>query len=129
MRFKKLAIFAALSVFAGAAIAAEGAIRVSKALDIIEKNKDVVILDVRTVEEFQTEHYDKAKNIPLSELPWQMDTMDKESQIVVYCHSGRRSAEAKRILDEAGFKNVLNAGGLKPMLVEKEFRKNYNVKK
>jgi rhodanese-related sulfurtransferase len=37
---------------------------------------------------------------------------DKEAKIVVYCRSGRRSAEAAKVLKELGYKNVYDLGGI-----------------
>lgn len=111
--FKALTIFAALSVFTGAALAAERSERARRALQIIEEHKNnIIIIDVRTPEEFKEGHLKGAKNIPLNELPWLMDTLDKDKQILLYCRSGRRSHKAESILTEAGFVYLFNAGGL-----------------
>lgn len=79
--------------------------------------QNTLVVDVRTPAEFQGGHYDGAINIPLSDLGQQLDQFgdDKGRSIVLYCHSGARSASAKRALEQAGYTNVLNAGSLHHM--------------
>ncbi len=76
-----------------------------------------LVVDVRTPDEFARGHYDGAINIPLGELSDQLDRLgpDKNKPVVLYCHSGARSAAAKRTLERAGFTNVANAGSLHHM--------------
>jgi rhodanese-related sulfurtransferase len=71
-----------------------------------------VVLDVRTKGEFASGAYPKAKNIPLDELAGRIAELPKNKPIVVYCASGARAAQAARILTQAGFADVVNAGGL-----------------
>ncbi|HNX60384.1 MAG TPA: rhodanese-like domain-containing protein [Spirochaetota bacterium] len=74
------------------------------------------IVDVRTPGEFDSGHYKGADNIPLQEMNSRLAEFgDKTKPIVVYCRSGRRSAEAKRILLENGYKDVTDGGGLADM--------------
>ncbi len=76
-----------------------------------------LVVDVRTPGEFARGHYEGAINVPLSELAAQLDKFgpDKDKPLVLYCHSGARSASAKRTLGQAGFTDVLNAGSLHHM--------------
>ena len=71
-------------------------------------------IDVRTAEEFNADHVDGAVNIPYGEINSRIAevTENKDELIYVYCRSGRRSGIAKDTLDEAGFSNVVNLGGL-----------------
>jgi phage shock protein E len=73
-----------------------------------------VVLDVRTGSEFASGHVPGATNIPVQELSGRLSELgeDKARPIVVYCRSGNRSTSAKQILVDAGYTNVLNAGGL-----------------
>lgn len=71
-----------------------------------------LVLDVRTAEEFEDEHYPNARCIPVNELPRRLEEIPKEKSIVVYCASGARSAYAARMLRSAGYADVVNAGGL-----------------
>jgi phage shock protein E len=74
------------------------------------------IIDVRTPDEFADGSYPKAKNIPLAVLPARMNELEpKNTSIVLFCASGSRSAQAARLLKQAGFSDVVNAGGLSDM--------------
>lgn len=75
-----------------------------------------VIVDVRSREEFEDEHYPDAKNIPVNELASRAAEIGaKDKPVVLYCASGARSAMGARLLKGAGFANVVNAGGLYDM--------------
>ena len=75
-------------------------------------------IDVRTAEEYAAGHVSQAVNIPYEEITRRIGevTTDKDALIYVYCRSGRRSGIAREALDEAGFGNVVNAGGLEEAL-------------
>ena len=74
------------------------------------------IVDVRTPGEFADESYPGAINVPLNQLAAQVEKLGpKEGPIVLYCASGARSAQAARLLKQAGFTDVVNAGGLDDM--------------
>lgn len=80
-------------------------------LDMIKSGAKIV--DVRTMEEFEDEHYPNAVCIPVNELQARMNELgDRTTPIVVYCASGSRSGYAARVLSMAGYKKVVNAGGL-----------------
>lgn len=71
------------------------------------------LIDVRTVEEYTTSHADDAINVPLDDiLNGNMDKIDKSRPVYVYCRSGNRSNQAKTALEQAGFSNVTDLGGL-----------------
>ena len=73
-----------------------------------------VLLDVRTEEEFQEMHIPGALLIPLQELQVRAlaELLDKDTPILVYCRSGRRSAEAAQLLMELGYLDVFDIGGI-----------------
>ena len=72
-----------------------------------------LVVDVRTADEFAAGHVNGATNIPVGEIKGRMGELGpKDRTIVVYCRSGVRAGTAKSALTEAGFTNVLNAGGL-----------------
>ena len=76
-------------------------------------SRGAVLLDVRTPEEFGDEHLPGALNVPLQELSARLDEIGaKERDVVVYCRSGRRSAEATRMLRQAGFRCVHDMGAM-----------------
>jgi phage shock protein E len=92
------------------------AIDSAAARDLIDKG--AVVLDVRTTDEFSQDHLDKAVNIPVQEFKQRIAEVDKLTggdktrPIVVYCAAGARAAKAKEQLDAAGYKTVVNGGGL-----------------
>lgn len=73
------------------------------------------IVDVRSPEEFQGGAYPGAVNIPLQLLGARMHEIPKDRPVVLYCASGARSGMAARVLKQAGYVDVLNAGGLGDM--------------
>lgn len=75
-----------------------------------------LIVDVRTPEEYRGVHYEGSVNIPLGEIESRINEFgNKENRIVLYCRTGNRSGQAKKILEKSGFENVINAGGLRHM--------------
>ena len=79
-------------------------------------DKGALVADVRTPEEFAAVHFKGSVNIPLGEIEMKLDEFgDREGLIVLYCRTGNRSGQAKTILERKGFKNVINAGGLRHM--------------
>lgn len=75
-----------------------------------------LIVDVRSVAEYQSGHYPGAINIPVDQVQKRVDEFGgKENPIIVYCASGGRSGSAKSFLESIGFTNVTNAGGLSNM--------------
>lgn len=73
-------------------------------------SKDAFLVDVRTPGEFASGTVPGAVNIPLDTLPTQLAKFNGKKTIVVFCRSGNRSAQAKNILVQNGFKNVINGG-------------------
>ena len=70
-----------------------------------------IIIDVRTVDEYKNDgHIKGSLNIPLNDIKKQTSWLIKDVPIIVVCASGSRSAEAKKILDDNGFKKVYNGG-------------------
>lgn len=85
-------------------------ITVQEAKDKI-KDKSVQFIDVRTPGEYKANHRKPFKNIPLSNLPSQVDKLEKHKEVVVICQSGMRSAKAANILKKQGFENIYNVKG------------------
>lgn len=90
--------------------------------EVLSHIKDgALIVDVRSVEEYASGHYENSKNIPIDQVQSRLNEFGpKDGKIVIYCQSGRRATEAKRILNANGFKNVLNAGGIRDMPIVKQ---------
>jgi phage shock protein E len=69
------------------------------------------LVDLRSPSEFASDHIEGAVNIPLQQLPKRMGELGPMTQpIVVYCHSGARSARARSQLMETGYSEVHNLG-------------------
>ncbi len=73
-------------------------------------NNNSFLVDVRTPEEFAEGHVPGSVNIPLDTIPLQLPLFMRKDNIIVFCRSGMRSAQAKGFLDQQGFNNVFNAG-------------------
>lgn len=83
---------------------------------ILDKIKNGArIIDVRTVDEFMDGAYPGAVNIPVAELGGRLSEIPKDASVVLYCASGGRSAMAARMMKQAGYADVVNAGGLGDM--------------
>lgn len=82
-----------------------------KRLDI---EKDIVLLDVRTVAEYMEKHIPGSVLIPVEDIKTQAPEMlkDKNATIFVYCRSGNRSAIAAQALANMNYTNVYNLGGI-----------------
>jgi phage shock protein E len=78
-----------------------------------KKDANLVVLDVRTPEEFAAGHIPGAVNIPHDQLPNRLAEIAgaKSKDVVVYCRSGRRSAIAQQTLEGQGFKSVKHLEG------------------
>ncbi len=84
---------------------------VEETKSLIQENPDLVVLDVRTKEEYEISHLQNAILIPVSELAGQLAELDKDKKILVYCNTGIRSAMASKILVNNGFSSVYNMLG------------------
>ncbi len=77
-------------------------------------NEDVIILDVRTEEEFRQGHIEGAILIP----DYDLDKLageklpDKDATILIYCRSGNRSELSSHLLIGMGYQNVYDFGGI-----------------
>lgn len=76
-------------------------------------DRSLVVLDVRTPEEFAAGHVPGAVNIPHTELAARIAELEgaRDSDIVVYCRTGRRTAMALEVLEKSGFKRLLHLQG------------------
>src|SRR5574344_2730 len=82
-------------------------------MDKISKDKDVVLLDVRTVGEFSRGHMDGFKNIPVDELRERISEIEKGKPVYLICQSGLRSYIASRILEGNGYETYNFSGGFR----------------
>lgn len=79
-------------------------------------------IDVRSAEEYQGEHLSGAINIEYTEILEGITEagLDKNTEILLYCGSGRRAGIALEALEAAGFSNVVNRGGIAEVLEQEE---------
>ena len=89
-------------------------ISAEKAKSIMDTEKDYIIIDARTEEEFAEGHIEGAILIPEYEIAEraQKELPDKDALILVYCRSGRRSKIASDELTKLGYTNVKEFGGI-----------------
>ena len=89
-------------------------ITAEQAKTIMDTDKDYIIIDARTEEEFAEGHIENAILIPEYEIKdrAEKELSDKEQLILVYCRSGRRSKIASEELVKLGYTNVKEFGGI-----------------
>lgn len=79
----------------------------------MDNEEDVIILDVRTQEEYDSGHIKNAVCLPNEDILSEPDILpDKGQHILVYCRSGNRSKQAAQKLADMGYENVLEFGGI-----------------
>lgn len=80
----------------------------------MDQGDPLIIVDVRTPQEFAEGYIQGAVNIPDTEIEATAEELltDKSAKIVVYCRSGRRSALAAATLSELGYTDVYDLGGI-----------------
>ena len=78
----------------------------------------MLIIDVRTTEEWQSGHLSDAHHIEWQDIGNKIISLadDKDAIIYLYCRSGNRSGQAEQVLREKGFTEARNAGGLEALL-------------
>lgn len=89
-------------------------ISMEEAVNMMETEKDYILLDVRTMDEYKEGHIPDAICVPnetigedaIAELP------DKEQVILIYCRSGNRSKQAAAKLSAQGYTNIYEFGGI-----------------
>ena len=112
MKFNHLLQVLTLVLFSTFAQANIRTIEPQAVLKLIETQQAPVILDVRSAEEFYQGHIPGAINISYELLPEnQQLNAFKEQDIVIYCRSGRRAQIASKILQEKGFKKLIDLNG------------------
>jgi rhodanese-related sulfurtransferase len=83
----------------------------------IENKEDILLLDIRTPEEFDGPlgHIEGALLVPMQSLEDSIATLEKykDKEVIVYCRSGNRSQNGTRIMQANGFKAVNMLGGMK----------------
>ena len=84
-----------------------------EAKEIMDTENDIVILDVRTEQEYASGHIKNAVCLPNEDILGEPEILpDKGQKILVYCRSGNRSKQAAQKLADMGYENVLEFGGI-----------------
>lgn len=79
---------------------------------IIQNEKDFVLVDVREPYELEeTGYLPGAVNIPVGQVEQKLNTLPKTGKMILYCRTGRRSADAAKFLAGKGYTNVYNLEG------------------
>lgn len=89
-------------------------ISAQEAKNLMDTEKNYIILDTRTQEEFAEGHIENAILIPHYEISEKAETLltDKNQLILVYCRSGNRSKQASQVLADLGYTNIKEFGGI-----------------
>lgn len=88
----------------------------------LEEDPSIILIDVRTPEEYADLHIPGSVLIPLDTIKNEAEKKltDKEATVYVYCRSGNRSASAAKTLAELGYTKVYNIGGISTWPYETE---------
>ena len=117
MKLKKILIACLLLTFTlcgcGKNNSKEGLIGYMKAKELII-NESAILVDVRTEAEYNENHISGAL-LPVDDITEETASeviSNKDTKIIVYCKSGKRSGEAKEKLENLGYTNVYNLGSI-----------------
>lgn len=109
---KKLFIFIILFLLVGCS-SNEDSNGLISYMDAKEKiiNEGAVLVDVRTEDEYNSNHIGGAINIPIDSISSAV-SLSKDNPIIVYCKSGNRSSQALEKLEALGYSNVYDLGSI-----------------
>ena len=88
-----------------------GNVGVGEARELIADKAGLVVLDVRTVSEYESGHLQGAVNIPVEVLGGRLSELDPDDELLVYCRTGNRSTTAVGVLRENGYDRVYHMDG------------------
>jgi len=98
-----------LPVYADAVVARN--LTPEEASSLIDQRKDLYLLDVRTLGEYQQVRLDGARLIPISQLVKRLAEVPKNRPVLVYCAVGSRSAQVVNYLARRGYPEIYNLYG------------------
>lgn len=109
-RFAVLSLFLMAVLIPGISVAKTSGAKTSES-----KAADVVILDVRTPQEFRDQAVEGAVNIDITDSRFiaRVNELDKTKTYKLYCRSGNRSSMAESLMKAEGFKHLENLGSTK----------------
>lgn len=85
-----------------------GDVTVEEAKSLVESNVSLIIVDVRTREEYDSGHIEGAILIPVSELESRINELSKEEELLIYCRTGNRSSNSVNILKANGYTKIFH---------------------
>jgi rhodanese-related sulfurtransferase len=70
-----------------------------------------LLLDVREPWEYNIVHLENSRLLPMRQVPMELDSLDRNQEIIILCHHGIRSRQVALFLEHHGFTNVVNLQG------------------
>jgi rhodanese-related sulfurtransferase len=86
-------------------------ISAAEARALLLQNKQVIVVDVRTLGEYQQVRLGDARLIPINQLARRLDEIPADRPVLLYCAVGYRSVEAANYLARQGFSTIYNMYG------------------
>ena len=87
-------------------------IDVKQLKNMLDNNKNFILLDVRTEMEVITSSISSnAIHIPMNDIPNRFNELNKDKEIIIHCKSGKRSAKVCEFLMKNNYKNIKNLRG------------------
>lgn len=112
---RRTAISLAAVLVSAVALAAEPVVAPITQQVLVERQQqaeaDLVVLDVRSPEEFASGHVPGAINIPHDRIGERLAEVPKDKDVVLYCQSGRRAGIAAQALAEQGYARLFHLEG------------------
>jgi len=90
-----------------------GTLTVKQVAEMVRKDTSVILVDVRTPEEYGQGHIKGSRLVNYYEANFhsQLETLPKDKTVILYCRSGHRSGEALKFLVSIGYSRVFNMIG------------------
>jgi phage shock protein E len=107
--FSFILLLVVLPVYADAVVARN--LTPKEASSLIDQRKDLYLLDVRTLGEYQQVRLDGARLIPIDQLVKRLAEVPKNRPVLVYCAVGSRSAQVVNYLARKGYPEIYNLYG------------------
>ena len=125
-----LAIVLLLPLVANADISNMDGVELQKIVNDAKAKDKVLVVDVRSNDEYNAGHIKHAINIPFADIEADPNILAdyKDFPIILYCKTGKTSGKAAKILDDNGYKNITNAQGVKKFDYELFTYKNITAK-